>query len=133
MSWSWSHTTEAYEYAQKKLRKMSQKKMAVIWAEWKVHQKAQADKLAEAKKEAEENGWPEPTLGFDSQDFDQVYYEEQLKEAKALIKKMGKDTLADDIWERACELATCDNGGWNAWMCPYGCDPHAVPFSPEKR
>ena len=26
---------------------------------------------------------------------------------------------------------TCDNGGWNAWMCPYGCHPHCVDFGPE--
>ena len=32
----------------------------------------------------------------------------------------------DAIWKRASELATCDNGGSNAWVCPFGC--HTVPF-----
>jgi len=38
--------------------------------------------------------------------------------------------LADFIWEQASEYATCDNGGFNAWMCPSGCGCHCVSFSP---
>jgi len=37
------------------------------------------------------------------------------------------DITADFIWEKAEELRTCDNGGFNAWVCPYGC--HTVSFS----
>ncbi len=34
---------------------------------------------------------------------------------------------ADAIWQYASEdLRTCDNGGYNAWMCPWGC--HTVSF-----
>lgn len=57
MAWSWSNSIESRQYAQDKLRKLSQKNMSVIWAEWKTYQKAQADKLAEEQKEAEENDW----------------------------------------------------------------------------
>lgn len=43
--------------------------------------------------------------------------------------QLSKDAIVDDIWERASNLATCDNGGFNAWMCPFGCDCHTVSFS----
>ena len=39
---------------------------------------------------------------------------------------LGPVRLASDIWERAAEYATCDNGGFNAHVCPFGC--HTVPF-----
>lgn len=133
MAWSWSHTTEAYEYARGKLHRMSQKNLGIIWAEWKTYQKAQADKLEEEQKEAEENDWPIPDYVTPSTDFDQEYYAEQLKEAKAIIKRVDKDALADEIWEWACEYATCTNGGWEAWMCPYGCGCHMVPFGPKEK
>lgn len=133
MSWSWSHTEEAYQYAEKQLRQMTQKNMVVIWAEWRTHQKAQADALEEAEKEAEENDWPEPHHVNESHDFDQDYYQEQLIEAKIIIKRVGKEPIADDIWNWASELRTCTNGGWEAWMCPYGCQCHMVPFGPKEK
>ena len=43
------------------------------------------------------------------------------------IPNLPDDVLVDYIWERAEEQALCDNGGWAAWVCPYGC--HTVPFS----
>lgn len=36
------------------------------------------------------------------------------------------EELRELIWRRASEAARCDNGGWNAWMCPFGC--HKVSF-----
>jgi hypothetical protein len=41
--------------------------------------------------------------------------------------------LVDKIWRRAREQALCEDGGWEAWMCPYGCAPHRVPFSADVR
>lgn len=133
MAWEWSTGIEAKQYAENKLHKMSQKNLRIIWAEWKTWQKAQKEKFEEACKEAEENGWPEPTQGFDSHDFDQDYYQEQYEEARLIIKRVGKEPLADDIWKWASELRTCTNGGWEAWMCPYGCQCHMVPFGPKEK
>lgn len=132
MSWSWSHTNKAYQYAESKLHKMSQTTLAEMWAEWKNHQKAQADALAEACAESRENGWLEPDDVTESRDFDQDHYAEKLKEAKEIIKRVGKEALADDVWRWASDHATCTNGGWRAHMCPYGCPTHMVPFSKEK-
>jgi len=134
MAMSWSHTRDGHEYARNKLHKLAKTKIAVIWAEWKTHQKAQAEKREEERKEAEENGWTfDPDSVLESHDFDQDYYKEQLKEAKVIMERVGKEALADEIWERAEAYATCTNDFHRAYMCPYGCDPHMVPFSKESR
>lgn len=64
-------------------------------------------------------------------------YDEREKSGKrpsfrlpAGIRRLATDTLADLVWERASEYATCDNGGWNAYICPDGC--HTVPFSEKE-
>ena len=46
--------------------------------------------------------------------------------AKAKALKLPADIVADAVWEKAAEQATCTNGGWRAWVCPYGC--HTVAF-----
>ena len=131
MAWEWSHTAEAYEYAESRLKKMRIGLIREIWAEWQTYQKAQKEAWEEARKEAEEEDWPEPTHVNESDDFDQDYYKEMLKEAKT--DYYSKESLCIDIWHWAKELATCTNGGWEAWMCPYGCGCHMVPFSKESR
>jgi hypothetical protein len=44
-----------------------------------------------------------------------------IKEAREIAAKCGKEHLADWVWMRAEEQATCDNGGYELWMCPTGC------------
>ena len=126
MAWEWSHTQEAYEYVRCRLYKMAKAKLHVIWAEWKTYHHAQEVAQAEAEAEGEE-------LLLPSDDFDQDYYKTQLKEARQVSKKVGTEPLADDIWNWASNFATCTNGGHQAWMCPYGCDPHMVPFGPKEK
>lgn len=41
-------------------------------------------------------------------------------------RKLSQDALADEVWTRAENQALCDCGGFNAWVCPYGC--HTVSF-----
>lgn len=41
-------------------------------------------------------------------------------------RKLPQDILADLVWDRASEHATCSNGGWDAYICPDGC--HTVSF-----
>jgi hypothetical protein len=81
---------------------MPRKTLEVIYAEWIAHR---------------------PDDG--PEHFDQKAY------AKALVEagNLPDDTLADFVWEKAEELATCTNGGWEAYVCPFGCGPHTVPFS----
>ena len=115
MAWSWSHTHEAYEYAEVQLRELPHETLAEIYAEWKVTTYGEEDADFEDR-----DGW-------DMAHFDQEKYPATLNGAM----KLPTDVLASEIWNLARENATCDNGGYNAWMCPYGCMPHCVDFGPD--
>lgn len=99
MAWEWSHTTEAYENAELNLGELSEDELKVIYAEWKAHQAGDDYYLT-------------------------GIYEKALKEAGEIHRAV----LAERIWPWAQEQATCDNGGFNAWVCPHGC--HTVTFDP---
>lgn len=101
MAWSWSHTEEAYTNAFTNLAGLPVKELRVIYAEW------------HATDECE---------GFNLE-----LYERVLKQAKGI----AVDILVSDIWEKTEELRTCDNGGFNAWVCPDGC--HTVSFDRDAR
>jgi len=104
MAWSWSHTVEAYFDARENLFDLDADTLRVIWAEWM--------------------GCPPSDDGFRyDEDFDPALYESKLAEAASI----DAESLAESIWDFAEEQRTCDNGGWNAWVCPSGC--HTVPFS----
>ena len=105
MSWSWSHTTEAYACAQKQVQEMPREKLEVIYAEWNAR------------------------IPDDGEGLNQEAYAKAL----AFAKTHPEDLLADFIWEKMEEQAICTNGGWEAWVCPYGCGCHMVPFSPPKQ
>lgn len=108
MAWSWSHTQQAYADARENLSELGRETLEIIFAEWRA---------AQGK-----NGVIDPV----SPGFSERKYERALKHAKTL----PDDVLADFIWEKASEQATCDNGGFEAWMCPHGCGQHCVSFSP---
>lgn len=103
MAWSWSHTAEAYDNARQNIENKDREWLEVCWAEWRA---------AEPKE-------------YSEHEFNEKKY------AKALVKakKLPGDVLASDIWDKASEFATCDNGGFNAYCCPWGC--HTVPFDLE--
>ena len=107
MAWSWSHTDEAYADAEANLRALPKEELEIIFAEWRAAQ-------------------GKGGIIHNHNHFHQRKYDRALKHAKTL----PDDVLADFIWEQASEFATCDNGGFNAWMCPSGCGCHCVSFSP---
>jgi len=107
MAWSWSHSQQAYADAEENLRNLPKETLEIIFAEWRAAQ-------------------GKGGIIHDHNDFNQRKYERALKHAKTLLD----DVLADFIWEQASDHATCDNGGFNAWMCPSGCGCHCVSFSP---
>lgn len=107
MAWSWSHSNDAYAAAYENLHALPLDVLQVIQAEWDTHCSQPPDT-----------------------EFSQWRYARALS---AIVKQnLPTDILADHIWERAELQATCDNGGFNAWMCPYGCGPHCVPFDREQ-
>lgn len=108
MAWSWSHTEQAYASARANLGELPVQTLREIWAEWL----------------STDTGYDHPDS--DHSGFSPALYDDSL----ARIKDLPADVLADSIWEQASEQqATCDDGGYNAWMCPHGCGPHCVLFS----
>ena len=102
MAWSWSHTQEAYAACRDNLMCYTPKgTLNVIFAEWEAHKK--------------------PDDG-DDENFDVAEYHAALKKAR----RTARAELADHIWERMEEQATCTNGGHQAWACPFGC--HEISF-----
>ena len=103
MAWSWSHSHEAYHNACENVHNKDREWLEIVYAEW------------HACKDPNE----------DCNEFNERKYNRALKRAK----KLPGDVLADYIWERMEEYATCTNGGWQAWCCPSGC--HLVSFDSE--
>lgn len=111
MAWSWSHSTEAYQNARENLEKQSIDFLRAVYAEWNAQ--ANAENAYDDIGDSDEPG-------FDEQQYYQAYQE---------ACEIPDDILCDFIWNKMEEQATCDNGGFNAWACPYGC--HLISFSEE--
>ena len=107
MAWSWSHTTEAYHNAEQNIANLSDEKVAEIWAEWNACEDAEQPEL------------------------DNDRYERMHAAAMERIREGRRDELEEEIWGKASELATCTNGGHEAWLCPFGCGCHMVSFDKE--
>ena len=103
MSWSWSHTPEAYANAQANVQAQNKEWLEIVYAEWE-------------SQVPHDQGLD----GFDNSKYNR---------AKRKAKKLPADVLAEYIWEKMSEQAVCDNGGHNAHCCPYGCGCHTVPFN----
>ena len=102
MAWEWSHTTEAYANAYENLCDLPVNELRIIYAEWIANEHNEDDN---------------PT-----HDMDLDRYESVLRDCQS----MTDEALSYHIWELTRNFVTCDNGGHNAWVCPYGC--HTVPF-----
>ena len=118
MAWSWSHTDEAYAEIEQQIHEKADAAnngdqeasgwLQVVWSEWVA------------------SDWREDRV---TTDLDLRKYERAIARAKRQGEELGYDKLATDIWNWSSELATCTNGGGNAWCCPFGC--HLIPFTVE--
>lgn len=107
MTWSWSHTQEAYDQARINLMAITDEEwIDECWLEWQAH-----------KPDAED---------ADFEGFSQ----EAVEEADRTKEQVDSNDKKEYIWDQASELRDCTNGGWLAHMCPYGC--HTVSFSPPE-
>ena len=101
--WEWSHTPEAYANARLNLNDLKTDELQEIFSEWWAYWYAEErglDKLA------------------------------ALSVGVAMAKGKSHDDLFDQIWTQAEDQRICDNGGFNAWVCPHGC--HTVSFDREE-
>ena len=61
---------------------------------------------------------------WDADDVDGFNHELYVQKFKEYEERGFVDESA--LWDKISGQRTCDNGGFNAWVCPYGC--HTVPF-----
>lgn len=118
MAWSWSHSQEVYESIEIQLINKADAAndgdtdaaewLCVVWSEWVA------------------SNWREDRV---TTDLDLRKYATAMARAKRQGSELGYEKLANNIWNWTSELATCNNGGWDAWVCPFGC--HLLPFSVE--
>ena len=107
MSWSWSHTNEAYGAAYDNLHAMPVETLREVYAEW---------------------------LAWDGDTFAPQIDVDKFDRELTLVQCDDAETLANVIWDKMSSEETgrtCDNGGFNAWTCPFGCGCHTVSFDDE--
>lgn len=112
MAWNWSHTEEAYANAERNLHALPIETLREIEAEWCAHSPSCYDDATPSPSDADDEGFSPARYAL----------------AHRFNANMDAETLAERIWHNASEAAVCDNGGFNAWACPYGCGPHTVSF-----
>lgn len=132
MAWSWSHTEEAKENVKVNIRELDIETLKIVLEEIFNYQitKKQAEIKAEILKEE-----------FNSLDLD--YYQLELHNEivnsdyfEYLVEAHENSTeeyteLSEFIYEFTEEQSLCDNSGFEAWICPFGC--HTVSFSREEK
>jgi hypothetical protein len=101
MAWEWSHTDEAYADARQHVERLPRRELLTILREW-----AYEDRGDRTARMSIRGAFRLP----------------------AGVRTLPTDVLADMAWARAEAHRTCTNGGWDAYVCPYGC--HTVPFDP---
>jgi len=105
--WSWSHTAEGIDNVRRNIGLMSDDEIAVCYAEIRAR-------------------IPSKCAYFED-GFHAGRYPFALAGARAKISKGMRELIEDAIFDFACEQALCDNGGFDAHVCPFGC--HTVSFS----
>lgn len=113
MTWNWSHTQEAYDNVYYNISQLSLETLREIATEIKTYQDMLAqrpERLIEGLSDREILWHPE---------LHEMYLEK--------VNNLPADILVDLIYKFASEQAECTNGGYEAYVCPYGC--HSVSFS----
>jgi len=110
MTWEWSHTEDAYGYAEEQLKKLPRTVLTEIAHEWAAYVNGKASEKHEADHEDDETIPPfTPPIAGNS------------------ILHMGCSELSDFIWEHASSWdhgRRASNGGHELYLCPDGC--HSV-------
>lgn len=106
MAWSWSHTHGAYRDARDNVGELDRETLETVYAEIETFKAVRTEE--------------HPVCPGDH--FDESVYQDALE----IARRKNLSTLADHVWAFAEYWRTCTNGGWKAYICPYGC--HKVPF-----
>jgi hypothetical protein len=103
MAWEWSHTEEAYENVRENIKNVGGDTKMVVYAEW------QAWHVNHSDEELDDTSWCGDC------------YNNVINNPENLPSDIDQV-----IYDKARNYTTCDEGGFMAWICPYGC--HVVPF-----
>lgn len=98
--WSWSYSNEGIDLIMKGIENEPLHDLEVAYAEFEAYRLKDRPNV--------------------KHEFNSAAYRRALKQAR-LIAETGEDILVSAIQSRAQEFSGSDNGGWNAYYCPYGC------------
>ena len=111
MVWQWSHTSEGIEAVRENIAKLTTDQLCELYAEWKAFD---ADIQDQQKDDPD---FTEDNVVNPGSYFDEEVYKKELEFAK---QAGCPDIFAAYIFDRASAYQTCDNGGFNAYVSPYG-------------
>lgn len=109
MAWEWSHSDDAYGYAEEQLGKLPVSTLLEIAGEWKTHINNKAKEAYEREHEFDEADEVAPPF---------------VEPCTLDFAGMSGGTIAAWIWSQASGYdhgRTCSNGGHELYLCPHGC------------
>lgn len=109
MAWSWSYSSDGIEAIRDAINRQDRDWLEICWAE----------NTAAQPVVGEETGEVDPCS---KPDLDLTEYNRAL----AVARTLPVDVLCDAIFDFACNIATCNNGAFEAWCCPWGCHTVAL-------
>lgn len=104
MAWEWSHSYEAYDNVRENIHNKVEKdreEMEEVWGEW---------------------------YAYFLERYMEVPFLDSIEAGRKTAEGLSNYDLAETIWKLSEAQSICENGGFEAWICPYGCGCHMVPF-----
>lgn len=102
MAWEWSYSQEGLDNIRDNIMDMD------------------IDRAIEALAECKAQGSREDFEGG----FDSDTFEVESKRLASELKRNGAyfaDIIKEELASQSAKIATCDNGGFQVWICPFGC------------
>ena len=101
MVWQWSHTADGIDDVRTRLELQSRRWLVTVYAEWHAR--------------------------ICHEDEEDEFCDRKYRAARKQARQLDDVALIDAVWDSMCELQSCENGGHEAWACPFGC--HLLSFS----
>jgi hypothetical protein len=103
MVWQWSHTADGIDNVRTRLELQSRRWLVTVYAEWQAR--------------------------ICHEDEEDEFCDRKYRAARREARPLDDVALIDAVWDSMCELQYCENGGHEAWACPFGCGCHTLSFA----